>query len=662
MPIPSIPPSGAPGVPGGLDPEAFAPHVDGGAPDAPAAPAAPASPAAPAAPRRAGSAPARPGVGAGIGAAARLVEGAGARAELVRRALDLVPAPLRQGPPAARVAERVGDLADAALRADGFGYRGEDVRGGHEAGARVAEIEPRFSLGDVGAALKRRLPDLVLDTVNLFARLRGRALHEGKWDGRKWTSWNRDVEVHPERYLVPKPPPGARSKAETYGPVADAVRGAGTLRVVGAGHSFNESMSTGGTKARPEGTLLSLDAYDRAERVPAAEAAASYGATGERAERFVRVQAGKRLRDLTDELWDRGLALPVAGSTDAQSLGGLIASDLHGTGRDHAYLSEGLREVTLLKADGGLVTFTKRGSEWATDEAPPRRFEHLPVAGALGTLGVVVEAVLEVDEAYNLEKDVQYVSRAEAERDVDRLLAKHDHVSFYYPGGVRDPRTVRLNTWDRTDEKPRWSAPLSRLAHEVSDHAAASFAPGLLSDLGRRDPRTDPLVRALNREGPEVLPAPTAFARRLFYQHDEIEYAIPKSEYRACLDEVMTMLADEEFKTIVEVRFAPDTTDSVLGPGTAGRGKGGAAFIELATPSGQYPEERIAEIHARFDEILRARGGRPHLGKKTPVDGGDMAAIHGEDWRRFQALRREWDPTDRFIPPDNPFLNRIFKG
>ena len=70
-----------------------------------------------------------------------------------------------------------------------------------------------------------------------------------------------------------------------------------------------------------------------------------------------RVQAGVRLRDLNKSLWSAGLALPVLGSTDAQSLGGLIASDLHGTGRDHGFLSEQVLALTVLVGVGFLLVY-----------------------------------------------------------------------------------------------------------------------------------------------------------------------------------------------------------------------------------------------------------------------------------------------------------------
>lgn len=218
-----------------------------------------------------------------------------------------------------------------------------------------------------------------------------------------------------------------------------------------------------------------------------------------------------------------------------------------------------------------------------------------------------------------------------------------------------------MNTWNRTDKQPDWTAPLTRLAHELEDHAAASFAPGVLDDVGMRDAKTDPLVAALNADKPQILPAPVAYPRRLFYQHDEIEYGVPMEKRQAALDAVMKMLADEDFHSVVEVRFAPDTTEALIGPGTAGRGQGGTCFIELATSTGTYSKERIAEVYQKFDEVMRQYGARPHLGKKTSMDGQDMAATYGQDWQDFQNLRKAWDPGDRFIPPGNLFLNKMFE-
>jgi FAD/FMN-containing dehydrogenase len=586
-----------------------------------------------------------------------------ARDLFLRSVYATVPEATREGPEGAALRARMEALADAVLDAERRFreervYRDDDVRRINEAVAQVRALDERFSLADVDAHTGEAVQAFSRDAESALARLVGRLEHEGEWDGERWTTWNFEYACVPQRHVAPEPP----AHGEPYAPVQEIVRGASALRVVAAGHTFNESTCTGGTRDAPDGTLLSLDRYDRWERVPAEEAARCFGVTGEDAGRVVRVQAGKRLRDVGSALWGAGLALPIAGSTDAQSLGGLIATDVHGTGRDHGFLSEQLLELRLVTAEGALVTFTRTGDGWATDESPARSFRFLPVAGALGMLGVVVEVTLQAERAFHLRRASRFVSRAEAEADLPALLGEHDHLSLYYAAGGPGPASVRLNTWDRTPETPSWSASFSLLAHELGDHALMCLAPGLMIDYAQRDPRSDPLLRLLNEDAPLVLPAPAAFARRLYYQHDELEYGIPVGEVRACARALTDLLTQEQFQTIVEIRFTPDRSPALLGPGTAGRGRGGTAYLELATPFGLHSRLRIAEVHERVHALLVAFGGRPHLGKKTAIDATGMAAIYGEDWEAFQALRRAWDPGGKLLPKGNRFLGRLFGG
>jgi len=580
--------------------------------------------------------------------------------EFVECVVECVPVPLREGRQGEELRARAEALAAAVAEADGW-YRAHGVyddghvRAVNAAAARITALDPGFSLSDVDRA-DEAVPTFVADVHNLFARLSGRADHEGRWDGRRWTTWNGEETCRPEHYAAPRPP----GDTSPWAPVQEFVSAAKHVRVVAGGHSFNESTCTGGTEADPYGSLLSLDRYDAWSRVPEEVARARYAVKGDAARRVVHVQAGKRLRDFTKELWAAGLAMPLAGSTDAQSLGGLLATDLHGTGRDHGFLSETVLAVTLVTGRGDLVTVTRDEGGWVTDEAPAQRFPWLPVAGALGMLGVVVEIVLALDAAYCLEKDATFVSRVEAERGLEATLARYDHVSFYYPGGVPNLRTIRMNTWRRTAAKPgRWGE-FTRLGHELLDHGLSAFAPRVLFDIGARDASEDFILRELNAEKAQVLAAPSAFARRLFFLHDEVEYGVPMGRYREAIQAVLDLCVKEEFATIIETRFTPDSTQSWIGPGTAGRGRGGTAWIELATALGAHSEGRIAQVYERFHEVMRGFDGRPHLGKKTGAREWDMAAMFGPDWEAFQALRRRWDPADRFLPPANVFLTKLF--
>ena len=175
---------------------------------------------------------------------------------------------------------------------------------------------------------------------------------------------------------------------ETEAEICALVREASKVRVVAGGHSFNASPLT-------SGMMLSLDRYDRILSVDLAS-------------RVVRVQAGVRLRDLDEYLQKLGLAFPVLGSTNAQSIGGLVATDLHGTGRDHGFLSEQILALRIVDAAGVARTF-RPGSD----------VFHAAIGG-LGTCGIVTEVEIQCVPSFNLEKSLRIVPRRWVRANIDR--------------------------------------------------------------------------------------------------------------------------------------------------------------------------------------------------------------------------------------------------
>jgi FAD/FMN-containing dehydrogenase len=438
--------------------------------------------------------------------------------------------------------------------------------------------------------------------------IEGHPEHEGEFDDGVWRSWHREIEFRPANYRRP------RTEAE----LSALVAGARQVRVVGGGHGFNRS---------PESSdlLVSLDEMNALVHL-------------DREHKTARVQAGVRLRDLNRLLWSEGFGLALLGSTDAQSIGGLIASDLHGTGRDHGFLSDQLRGVRVMAADG------------TVREARPGDGLFEAVMGALGTCGIVTEAEIDLVPAYHVIKTTAMVHRATAETEIEATLSAHEHVSFYYVGGAERCVSVRRHTWDTTTAPltPHW--PTYKAVAEIQDFAISAFVPSaaeLLAELQDDAVLSDALApdRAL------VLPCSDAYGRKLFYLHDEIEYGVPFEVWQVCVDQVMRLLADRNFFSIVEVRFTPDLSRSLLGGGAGRR----TAWIELATPLGQSRDA----LYCEFEDIMRRFDGQPHLGKRTSIDAAEMARLHGERFERFQRIRAVQDPGGKFL---NAITRRVFGG
>lgn len=89
------------------------------------------------------------------------------------------------------------------------------------------------------------------------------------------------------------------SAPRTEQEVAEIVRSASSVRIVGSGHSFNDSLAT-------NGATMSLDRMTGIVNIDRNNLQAT-------------VWAGTRLRDLNPKLLDEGLALRSLASHDAQS-------------------------------------------------------------------------------------------------------------------------------------------------------------------------------------------------------------------------------------------------------------------------------------------------------------------------------------------------------
>ncbi len=443
-----------------------------------------------------------------------------------------------------------------------------------------------------------------------------RVLHEGRFRHRRWTDWARAFHITPAHHLTPASEDDVRR----------IVRAARKVRVVGAGHSFNAAPLT-------DETMLSLDQLDGVELIPDPERAGWA---------IARVQAGIRLRALNEKLAADGFALSVAGSTDPQSVGGLVATDLHGTGRDHGFLSESLLSLRIVDGQGRVA-----------DHRPGDDVFHAAIGG-FGTCGVVVGADIAVEPAYNLATSVKVVDRRWAEENIDALLAENSHLSFYYFGGfARDDAqdetegltVVRMNRWRRTVDPPSQFLRTRSLVAELADLVFSGF----LFDAARMLHIANPVARIGLRlygfvvnQREIVYPAAQGFARTLYYRHDEIEYGVPFERYQECLLAVRKLLLGRRYPTIVEVRFTPDNSQALLGPGVGRR----TAYIELAS-SMVRPTDPIFE---EFEAIVRAHGGQPHLGKKTYIGPDELAEIYGEvKMRRFESARCRQDPDGKFL-------------
>jgi len=153
------------------------------------------------------------------------------------------------------------------------------------------------------------------------------------------------------------------------------VAGSTRLRPLGTSHSFN-------TIADSTGDQLSVASLPSVLHI-------------DRERSTVTVGGGVRYGDLAQYLHAEGYALHNLGSLPHISVAGACATGTHGSGVTNGSLATAVRALTLVIADGGMVTL-ERGVDADFDGA----------VVALGLLGVVTDVTLDIEPTYDV---AQYV-------------------------------------------------------------------------------------------------------------------------------------------------------------------------------------------------------------------------------------------------------------
>lgn len=454
----------------------------------------------------------------------------------------------------------------------------------------------------------------ILTTLNIVwnALTRGRFLWlEGRVRNGVFRNWARGFSYRPAAFAEPA------SEDELRHLVLSSRR----LRVFGSAHSFNAGVVT-------DATLVSLDRY--AGVVDA-----------NRRDDQLTVKGGTRVRDVAAALLERGLAFSALPSHDAQSIGGILSTDVHGTGRNWGFVSE---HVVALKVMDG------RGE---VHQVVPSDDLFQAAIGGLGAAGIILEVTVRAVPRFNIEQRVEVSDLGYVERHFDRLHAENEHLSLYlFPFTEK----CQINTWNRT------SRPQSRLG-DVREWAAISIDALLAAWFGSLIaytgllPRLSSLSHGLKRGTNLVLESNRAFNRSIYHLHQELEFTIPFEEtFETCRR--FLRLYEELYRrgtvlpyTLFEVRFTPAGHDrSMIGPGRDRR----CTWIDLVCNDSAGFET----YYAAAESLMKECAARPHLGKYSEAfTADDLERLYGPRFEAFRRIVRERDPQGRFV---NAFTKRLF--
>lgn len=412
-----------------------------------------------------------------------------------------------------------------------------------------------------------------------------------------WTNWSGNQIAPDAQFLQPRSEEDLR---ETL------TQGEGPVRLVGAGHSFTPIVAT-------SGTVINLDHMGG---VVCADPQTNTAT----------IRAGTRLKDLSPELEQHGLAFKNLGDINVQSFAGATATATHGTGETFGCLSSEITGVRIMKADGSILE--------GTLDTNPDLIHAAQVS--LGALGVLLEATIRLCPSYNLHRrtsvePIETILQAAPER-----WSTHRNFEFYYIPFSG----LGLNISHDETDTPETERP-------PSDDEAAMAAIKSMRDKFKWSSflRRRLLSAGFKNTRPESTIGPSwqllATTRETLF--NEMEYHLPVETGLDAFRDVIKYIERHQRKVYfpIEIRKTAGD-DGWLSPFQ------GAPRISVAVHA---PAD---EDHSWFFEaaepIFRAAGGRPHWGKLHSLEAEDLSGLY-PDFARFTALRRDLDPEGRFMTP-----------
>ena len=424
---------------------------------------------------------------------------------------------------------------------------------------------------------------------------------EGRVWGGVFRNWLHRFRYRPKNFYKPK----------TEAELIYAIQNSTDVRFFGSGHSFNEGVVA-------DTTLISLDEYTGV----VAEDPANLRLT---------VKAGTRVRDLVTLLLDRGWAFEALPSHDAQSIGGILSTDVHGTGRKWGFVSGLVHELKVI--DGQGVPHT----------VGPADDLFRAVVGGVGAAGVISEVTVQAVPRFRVEQKFEIKDWAYVKANLDNLLAANDHFSLYlFPFTGK----CQVSTWNKTSKSTSFLASIREFIAISFDALLASWFGNLMAYTGLLPTLSSP-THSIKRGTNLVMESNRGFNRSIYHLHQELEFTVPYADTVKRCEEFVglyeTMYQQKHLPyALFEVRFTPaGHTRTFIGAGRDDQ----STWIDLVL----CDSHRFEEYYAAAEALVKQIKARPHLGKYCrDLTKADLQNVHGPHFTNFLQVVQQHDPQQKF--------------
>jgi hypothetical protein len=432
---------------------------------------------------------------------------------------------------------------------------------------------------------------------------------EGRVRGGRFKNWAHQFDYRPANFVQP----------ETEEEIVNLVKNGRKIRFFGSAHSFNAGVVS-------DETLVSLDKYAGFVRKDG---------------NLVTVKGGTRMRDVVRLLLDDyQLAFEALPSHDAQSIAGILSTNVHGTGKNWGFVGEMVEGLRIIDGKGEIHDCAK------TDDL------FRAAIGGVGAVGIISEVTVRTVPRFHVEQKFELVKLAEVKANLDAMLEANEHLSLYiFPFAD----VCQVSMWNSTVKPQSFLDDFREWVAISFDALNAAWFGNLMAYTGFL-PWSN-CTYGIKRDTDLVMESNAAFNRTIYHLHQELEFTVPYEQTWEMCDRFIK-LYEEMYKAerlpyaLLEVRFTPDGHDKTLiGAGHDRR----ATWIDLICNDSRGFER----YYAAAEEVLKEIGARPHLGKYCrTLDKNHLHAVHGTNFERFLELMHEHDPEDKFA---NDFTRRMFR-
>lgn len=419
------------------------------------------------------------------------------------------------------------------------------------------------------------------------------------------------------------------------------IRSADKIRVIGRGHSFNETLQS-------DGKHIDMRSLNRSEVSPD--------------KKTVWVEAGAIMQDLKARLAGEGLSLNTAPMHQGVTVGGGLAMASHGTGMSASSFSDEVLEMEVLDANGTLHRITDP--------------EELKVARAgLGVSGVVYRVKLGLRPDAPMVFDQKAVDPATLRKTFTQQARQHERLdAFYFPGDVRDgtPNGALLRTFDTaTPQNSAGVKPMNKVKNFVQEHVLGTVVADKMLATGVKiaqhtgklgDWVNDTISKiSVKGQGDQRFTLPTSEAAHYFPGHVAVvtmEYSMPLENAEQVWDAIDQTIKDTGYvpEMAFYFRCMKGSDKTLLNP-SGGRD---SVIMESYQFHSKYGDDPSKMSPAQREEMLKsaafmqalekklvALGGRSHPGKIFHVD--QKSLYPPGTMEKFEAFRTKMDPGGKFL-------------